>query len=44
MSSSDFNPAFATAAETADAIRKKQISASEVMEITLRRIDLHSPR
>jgi amidase len=43
MRSSDFNPAFATAAETADAVRKKRISARELMEITLRRIDLHNP-
>ncbi|HLG56720.1 MAG TPA: amidase family protein [Vicinamibacterales bacterium] len=43
MSSSDFNPAFATAAETADAVRTKQISARELLEITLRRIDLHNP-
>jgi len=41
--SSNFNPAFATASETADALRKKEISASELMTLTFQRIDLHNP-
>jgi amidase len=44
MNSSDFKPAFATAAETADAVRKKEISASELMSMTFQRIDLHNPK
>jgi amidase len=43
MSSADFQPAFATAAETTAAVRRKWISASELMQETLRRIDLHNP-
>ena len=38
-----FSPAFATAAATADAIRRKEISASELIELTFRRIDRHNP-
>ncbi len=43
MISAAFQPAFATAAETAAAVRRKQISASELMQETLRRIDRHNP-
>src|ERR1700704_4885900 len=39
----DFNPAFATAAESADAVRTKKISATELMDVTFRRIDRHNP-
>jgi amidase len=39
----DFNPAFATAAESADAVRNKKISATELMDVTFRRIDRHNP-
>ena len=38
-----FTPAFATAAEMAEAIRAKVISASELLSITFQRIDLHNP-
>src|SRR3989442_9907404 len=44
MNSSDFRPAFATAAETADAMRKKKISASELVNMTFQRIDRHNPK
>src|SRR5712691_449700 len=44
MNSSDFKPAFATVAETADALRKKKISASELVNMTFQRIDRHNPR
>src|SRR5947209_6897909 len=44
MESSDFKPAFATAAETADAVRNKRISARELMDMTFQRIDLHNPK
>jgi len=40
----NFAPAFATAADMADAIRRKIISASELLDITLQRIDLHNPK
>jgi amidase len=36
--------AFATAAVTADAIRKKRISARELLNITFQRIDRYNPR
>jgi amidase len=39
----DFEPAFATAAESAGAIRRKRISATELLNLTLRRLDLHNP-
>src|SRR5262249_28907789 len=39
-----FDPAFATAVETLDAIRKKRISARELVEITFQRIDRHNPK
>jgi amidase len=42
--SRDFKPGFATAAETADAIRTKKISATELMDLTFRRIDRHNPK
>ena len=37
-----FDPAFATAVATADAIRKKRISARELLDITLQRIDRYN--
>jgi amidase len=40
---SGFSTAFATAAEIAAAIRSRAISATELVEITLRRIDDHNP-
>ena len=43
MNSSDFTPAFATAAETAEAVRRKRISASELLNMTFQRIDRHNP-
>ena len=44
MNSSAFDPAFATAAETADALRRKQISASELLSHTFERIDRFNPK
>ena len=44
MRSRDFEPAFATAEETAGAIRGKKISASELLDLTFRRVDLHNPK
>src|SRR5438046_6352063 len=41
--SGDFNPAFATAVESAHAIRTKRISATELLNIIFRRVDLHNP-
>ena len=38
-----FDPAFATAAKTADALRKKRISAAELLDLTFQRIDRHNP-
>jgi amidase len=43
MNSSTFDPAFATATEMADAVRKKTISASELVNFTFQRIDRHNP-
>src|SRR5881397_1899335 len=43
MKASDLTPAFANAAETADAIRNKRISARELVDIVFRRIDRHNP-
>jgi amidase len=40
----DFEPAFATAVETAGAIRAKGISAAELLDITFRRVDVHNPK
>jgi amidase len=42
--SSGFNPAFGTAVETAAAIRRKQISARELLDITFQRINRHNPK
>src|SRR4029450_37547 len=39
-----FETAFATAAETADAVRTKKISASELLQLTFDRIDRHNPQ
>jgi amidase len=39
----DFKPAFATAEESAGAIRHKNISATELLNLTFRRVDLHNP-
>jgi amidase len=39
-----FDPAFASAVETIDAIRKKRISARELLNVTLERIDRHNPK
>jgi amidase len=39
-----FDPAFATAVATADAIRKKRISARELLDITFQRIDRYNPK
>src|SRR6185295_14087725 len=44
ITSSEFKPAFATARETADAVRKKHISAGELVSTTLERIDRHNPK
>ena len=41
--SSVFDPAFATAAESADAVRTKKISASDLLGTILARIDRHNP-
>jgi amidase len=43
MHASDFKPAFATAGETAEAVRTKRISARELMNLTFQRIDRHNP-
>jgi amidase len=40
----NFKPAFATAKESAEAIRLKQISASELLNATFHRIDLYNPK
>jgi amidase len=39
-----FDPAFASAVDTIDAIRKKRISARELLNITLERIDRYNPK
>jgi amidase len=39
----EFNPAFATAVESAEAILDKKISAVELLDNTLRRIDRYNP-
>jgi Asp-tRNA(Asn)/Glu-tRNA(Gln) amidotransferase A subunit family amidase len=44
MNSSDFKPAFATAAETANAVRSKRISASDLTKLTFERIDRQNPQ
>jgi Asp-tRNA(Asn)/Glu-tRNA(Gln) amidotransferase A subunit family amidase len=40
---SRFSPAYAAAVEMAAAIRQKTISATELLDVTLRRIDRHNP-
>lgn len=44
MNSSDFKPAFATAADTANAVRNKRISATELLNLELQRIDRYNPK
>src|SRR5436309_6419810 len=44
MNWSGFEPAFATASDAAEAVRQKIISASELIDITLQRIDRHDPK
>jgi amidase len=44
MKSTDITPAFLTATETADAVRKKGVSASELVDMTFQRIDHHNPQ
>jgi amidase len=44
MNSSDFKPTFATAAETANAVRNKRISATELLNFELQRIDRYNPK
>lgn len=39
-----YAPAFATAVESADAIRSKTILATELLDLTFRRVDLHNPK
>jgi len=43
MSQQDFNPAFATIAETSAALRGRKISARELLALTYQRIDRHNP-
>ena len=43
VSASDFEPGFAAAAESADAVRKKRISASELATLMFQRIDRYNP-
>jgi amidase len=40
----EFDSAYATAAETASAIRGKKVSARELLDVILRRIDVHNPK
>lgn len=42
--SGGFNPAFATAAQSAQAIREKKISATELLAFTYERIDHHNQK
>jgi amidase len=44
MNSSDFKTAFATAAETAKAVRSKRISATEMVNLEFQRIDRYNPK
>lgn len=44
MTASDFQPAFATAAETAEAVRRKRISARDLVTLACQRIDRHNPQ
>lgn len=39
----EFKPAFATTIDTADALRTKKISASELLQMTLDRIERYNP-
>ncbi len=41
---SSFDPAFATARESAEAVRLKKISATELLSATFQRIDLYNPK
>src|SRR5438094_7425594 len=41
--SRNFEPAFATAIETAEAIRQKTISAAELLDHIFRRVERHNP-
>ena len=43
VSASDFEPGFAAAAVSADAVRKKRISASELATLMFQRIDRYNP-
>ena len=43
MMTSDFTPAFATAIDTADAVRTGRISARDLVSLTFERIDRHNP-
>jgi amidase len=43
MKASDFQPGFAAAAETADAVRKKRISVSDLVDSMFQRIDRYNP-
>ena len=42
MNASDFQPAFLAATESADAVRKKRISASDLMDLMFQRIDRYN--
>ena len=44
MPSTDYDPVFATATESADVLRAKRISSLELMELTLRRIERYNPK
>jgi amidase len=44
MHASDFNPAFATASDTAEAVRKKRVSARDLVQLTFERIDRYNPQ
>jgi amidase len=44
MTLTDFNPAFATAVETAEAVRSKKISVADLVRSTFERIDRHNPK
>ena len=42
MNSSDFKPAFATATDTANAVRDQKISATDLLNIEFKRIDRYN--
>jgi amidase len=44
MNSSAFKPAFATAAETTNAVLNKRISATELLNLEFQRIDRYNPK